>query len=322
MITILVGNDNYSIAKQITAYKAEINPDWQQFNFHRFNFEKIEEAIAVCRTVIFGDGKKLVVVENCDFKVFSEEMLRPLIDLPASTHLILTSTSIDKRLKGCKQLLRFARLQQFELISSWRTDLIASEIATRSKQFDLKLSKPVVNYLAKAIGNDNVRIDAELQKLAIYANGKALAEQTVKGLIPTTTQTSLELADAIRLGKVERAIELLEELNSRGEYPLKIISTLQTQFRTWLIVKAAIEKGIKSDIEIARLAQIGNLKRIYYLRREVQNLKLSVLFTVITNLLDLEVALKSGMKVQEMLPILLRTLQLFSSSFPSSRKRS
>jgi DNA polymerase-3 subunit delta len=320
MITILVGNDSYAIAKQINAYKSEINPNWQQFNFHRFSFEKIEEAIAVSRTAVFGEGKKLVVVENYVFKVFSEELLQQLSDLPASTHLILTSTSIDKRLKGCKQLLRFARLKQFELISPWRTDSIASAITTRSKQFDLKLSKPVVNYLAKAIGNDNVRIDAELQKLAIYANGKAISLQTVKDLIPTTTQTSLELADAIRLGEVERAIELFDELNSRGEYPLKIVSTLQTQFRTWLIVKAAIDKGIKSDLEIARLAQVGNPKRIYHLRREVQNLKRSVLFTVTTKLLDLEVALKSGMKAPEMLPILLKTLQLFLSSFPSSRK--
>jgi DNA polymerase III subunit delta len=314
MITILVGNDSYAIAKQINAYKSEINPNWQQFNFHRFSFEKIEEAISVSRTAGFGDGKKLVVVGNCDFKVFSEEMLRQLIDLPASTHLILTSTSIDKRLKGCKQLLRFARLKQFELISPWRTDLIANAIATRSKQFDLKLSKPVVNYLAKAIGNDNVRIDSELQKLAIYANGKVINLQIVKGLIPTTTQTSLELADAIRLGKVERAIELLEELNSRGEYPLKIVSTLQTQFRTWLIVKAAIEKGIKSDLEIARLARLGNFKRMYYLRQEVRNINVRSLSDALTKLLDLEVALKSGIGINQMLPILLIVLRLFRGS--------
>lgn len=314
MITILVGNDSYAIAKQIATYKAEIHPNWQHFNFHRFNSSEIEDAIAVSRTAVFGDGNKLVVVDNCDFRGFSEKLLQQLIDLPKYTHLILIAASIDKRLKVCKQLLRFARLKQFELISPWRIDLIASAIATRSKHFDLKLSKPIVNYLAKAIGNDNVRIDAELQKLAIYANGKAIVERSVRDLIPTTTQTSLELADAIRKGKVERAIKLFDELHSRGEYPLKIISTLQTQFRTWLVVNAAIEKGMRSDTEIARLAQINNSKRMYYLRQEVKDLNLRSLSTALIKLLDLEVALKSGVGTKQMLPSLLTIVRLFLSS--------
>ena len=102
---------------------------------------------------------------------------------------------------------------------------------------------------------------------------------------------------------------LLNQLLGRAEYPLVIVSTLITQFRTWLWVKAALLKGIQSHTELASLAQVGNPKRMYYLCDEVKAISLRSLCIALTQLLDLEVALKSGHKAERMLPVLLSIVQ-------------
>jgi DNA polymerase-3 subunit delta len=88
---------------------------------------------------------------------------------------------------------------------------------------------------------------------------------------------------------------LLLELLAIGTFPLAICATLIAQFRTWLWVKAAIVGGVKQDAEIARICQIANPKRVYFL--------------------DLEVSLKLGGKGDSMLPAILAIAQLFSPCF-------
>jgi hypothetical protein len=80
-------------------------------------------------------------------------------------------------------------------------------------------------------------------------------------------------------------------LLARGEHPQAIVSTLITQFRTWLWVKSAIEGGMKKDMDIAQLCGVGNPKRMYFLRQEVRTHSLVSLSQVLTKLLDLEIDL-------------------------------
>jgi DNA polymerase III subunit delta len=329
MISILTGDDRLAIEREIAAYKAEINEvgggsgflsrsisysTWQHFNYHRFGSNELETAIAISRTAPFGRGKKVVVVENCHFKQFGEggyELLQCLAHLPETTHLIFVAPAIDKRLKISQLLLKHGKLMEFPLLPPWRTDLIASSIANRAKQLNLRLSRDIVNYLAQAIGNDTTKAAAELNKLAVFAKGNCLTKEQVRDLVPATSQTSLQLAEAVRLGKATQTTTLLNELLARGEHPQAIISTLITQFRTWLWVKSAIEGGMKKDMDIAQLCGVANPKRMYFLRQEVRTHSLVSLSQVLTKLLDLEINLKRGTDCCVLLPTLLQIVHLF-----------
>lgn len=98
---------------------------------------------------------------------------------------------------------------------------------------------------------------------------------------------------------------LLDELLARGEYPLVIVATLITQFRTWLWVKTSLQQGMRKDTEIAKLCQIGNPKRLYYLRKEVKEVEVQGLIEAVTQLLALDVSLKRGASPNVILPTLL-----------------
>ena len=77
--------------------------------------------------------------------------------------------------------------------------------------------------------------------------------------MPINTQTSLQLAAAIKAGQALLVAQLTEELLAKGEPQLKIIATLITQFRTWLWTKLAINSGIKTNTDIAKVANVGNV---------------------------------------------------------------
>lgn len=321
-IVILIGDDQYGIEREITANHTQTNPYWRDFNFHRFDCTQLETALLCARSAVLGEGKKVVVIENCNFRQFGEpglEMLECLADLPDTTHLIFTAPRIDKRLKVSKHLLKYSQLKEFFLIPPWRTDLIATSMMIVARHLNLRLSRETLNYLATAIGNNTARTASELQKLAVYSNGRQITLAQAQGLVPCTTQTNLELASALRQGMSDLGASLLHQLLGRGEHPLVIVSTLITQFRTWLWVKAALSKGITSNKEIADLAGVGNPKRIYYLREEVKGISLLSLKSALTELLDLEIALKRGAKADRMLPALLGIVQQTSDKKSSNK---
>lgn len=313
MIRILIGNDEYAIETEIKAIKAKIKPQWRAFNYHRFDSSQLEEAVACSLTHVFADGQKLVVVTDCDFRQFGEtglSILQAIAKLPPSTTLVFTAASIDRRLKVSKFLLQYAKLQEFNLIPPWRNDLIRAQVAARARELNLRLNSKVLNYLAEAMGNDSFRTEQELQKLAVYAGDRAITQAEVAALIPNRTQTNLQLASALRQGKAKQVVKLVNELLAQAEYPLVMIATLITQFRTWLWVKVAMSQGVKSDLEIALWCGVGNPKRMSFLKNEVKEVEERSLVDALTQLLDLEVKLKQGVNTSLILPNLLRIVRL------------
>jgi DNA polymerase III subunit delta len=315
MITLLIGDDQYAIKKKLTSFKTALDPAWTTFNYHRFPQSSLSDAIDCALTIPFGTLKaKLIVVEDCNFKQFDDDMLKTLSllsQIPDFSHLVFVAPSFDKRLKVSKFLISQSNLLEFMLIPPWRSDLIAQSISSQAKSLKLLLDTNTVDYLAQAIGNDLTRAESELQKLAIYGEGRRLTNAEVQALVPSQTQNSLQLAEAIRENNPRKAMTLLDELLARAEFPLVICATLSTQFRTWLWVKAAIVSGVKLDNEIAKVCQIANPKRVYFLKKEVAATSELALAQAVTLLLELEVSLKRGAKTDSMLPSILTIARLF-----------
>lgn len=311
---LLIGQDQYQIQQQIMKLKARLNPDWLVFNAHTYSAEQLNDAILTAQTLPIFDDRRLVLIENCQFQQFTErhfELLQNLVP-PAQTILVFTGHSIDKRLKVVKLLLKLGKLQEFETIPPWRTDLIENAIALQAKQHNLPLPQSTISYLATAIGNDRARIDAELAKLSVYADGKPLTLTDTQQLISNTTQNALQLAEAIRTGNTSQVVSLLTQLFCRAESSLLILATLMTQFRTWLWVRSAVKSQVHlEDLELADCCNIRNPKRLYYLRREVLTISIHALIQTVTELLVLEERLKQGETVEIMLPALVKIAQLF-----------
>ncbi len=299
MIHILVGDDRHHIEKEINKYKQQIPQHLQALNYQRYSSDSLSEAIIDVLSVSFSNCQKVVVIENCNFREFGEpglSLLQPITKLPESTCLIFIASSIDRRLKVAKFLLDLGKITEYKQIPPWRSDLLVKAVETEAKEMGLRLTKDASRYLADAIGTDSERREKELEKLSVYTGDRKLNKSQVAQLVPVNTQTSLQLADAIKSGRALLVAGLTNELLAKGEPPLKIIATLITQFRTWLWTKLAIAKSIRSNAEIAKLANVGNVNRIYYLRQEVAKCSLKSLSQTVVLLFELQIACQQGMK--------------------------
>lgn len=300
------GEDDYRLNQAITALRKEvIDPLWGDFNediISGDSEEGMREALYQGLTPPFGAGNRLIWVQNttigqrCSEGLLSE-LERTLPKLPDTSHLLLSSSKKpDGRLKSTKLLKKYATVKEFSLIPPWQTEELLKQVETMAGEKGVQLTKTAVECLADAVGNNTRLLSQELDKLSLYASEEheKLDESAIAQLVTTNTHNSLQLATAIRSGDTNQALSLLTDLLNRNEPPLKIVAVLVGQFRTWLWVKLMIEKGETDNSAIAKAAEINNPKRVYFLRKEVQNLSLQKLLTLFPLLLNLEATLKRG----------------------------
>ena len=76
MISLLIGDDLHAIHKKLSAFKKNLDPAWIGFNYHRFDASALNEAVDCALTPALATEKaKLVVIEGCNFKQFTQEAL-------------------------------------------------------------------------------------------------------------------------------------------------------------------------------------------------------------------------------------------------------
>ncbi len=300
------GEDEFAIAQAVNALRQRVlDPNWSSFNFDKITPDQpdaVIQALNQAMTPPFGIGNRLVwlvdtpLCQRCPEDLYAE-LERTLTRLPETSVLLLTSSSKpDSRLKFTKLLQRQAEIHEFPVIPPWKTDLLAKQVQQAAKEMGVKLTAGAVDLLAEGVGNNTRQLYSELEKLRLYA-GKAkqpLDESAIATLVTTSTQNTLQLGTAIRQGQVAQALGLVTDLLRQNEPALMMVKSLIGQFRTWLWVKLMLESGERDEQKIAQEAEMSNPKRLYFLKKEIEQLSLSTLLQTLPILLELEASLKLG----------------------------
>ncbi len=300
------GEDDFAIQQAVGKLRETVlDPQWASFNYDKISPEQPDAAIQALNqamTPTFGAGQRLVwlvdttITQHCSEDLLAE-LQRTLPVLPKSSVLLMTCRSKpDGRLKSTKLLQNHADVREFSPIPPWKTDQIVQQVKQAAQEVGVKLTPDAIELLADCVGNDTRLLFSELKKLRLFGldSQQALSADTVAFLVTANTQNSLQLAVAIRGADTGKALGLVADLIDRNEPALRIVATLIGQFRTWLWVKLMIQSGERDEKAIATAAEVGNPKRIYFLKQEVNSLTLPKLSATLPVLLDLEVSLKQG----------------------------
>jgi DNA polymerase-3 subunit delta len=300
------GEDDFQMNQAIAQLRQRaIDDAWASFNYDKIGSDEAEGptiALNQAMTPPFGTGKRFVWLVDTPLGQRCSEALRleferTLPKLPDTSILLLSSRQKpDGRSKFTKLLQKHGEIREFGTIPPWKSDQIARQIEQTAKAQGLSLTQDAVDLLVDAVGNQTRQLMLELEKLSLFWGDRAdpIDAAAVSQLVTVSTQSSLQLAAALREGNTDRALSLLTDLLNRNEAPLRIVSTLVGQFRTWLWVKLMADSGERNPQTIAKAAEIGNPKRVYFLQKEVAALSLGGLQQVLEHLLALEAGLKSG----------------------------
>ncbi len=301
------GEDEYQLAQAAQKLRSDLlDPMWLDFNYVKIsasNDLQIIDGLNQAATPPLGMGNRLTwvsetsIAQRCSDRVLIE-LERTLEHLSANSFLLLTTPNKpDNRLKSTKLLQKYATFLEFSPIPSWNSNAIAQLVRQTAAGIGLKLTDDGVDLMVESVGGDSRRLVMEFDKLKLWHQGssEALKAEDIAPLVMSSAHNSLQLAGAIRMGETSRALALLAELLRNNEAALRICATLTGQFRAWLWIKLMLESGERDDKAIAEAAEIGNPKRLYFLKQEVRPLHSSNLMRSLSIMLRLETGLKRGM---------------------------
>jgi DNA polymerase-3 subunit delta len=300
------GDDDFAISHAIASLKQDkLDLNWIQFNYEKIAGDKednIKEALMQVMTPPFGSGDRIVWLNETNLcHSCSEDLLQvlksTLSQLPNTSHLLLTSRKKpDARIKSTKLINQYTQIKEFSLIPLWQTEILIKKVEETAQEKNIKLTADAVKMLATCVGNDSRLLWQELDKLALYQgeNKQPISLETVIALVNISNQNSLQLAEAILKGNTAQALQLVTDLIHLNEPALRIVATLVGQFRTWAVVKTLIESGEKDEKKMATLADISNPKRIYFIRKQINNISAQKLRSSLPILLELDLNLKTG----------------------------
>jgi DNA polymerase III subunit delta len=125
---------------------------------------------------------------------------------------------------------------------------IESWITRRAKSIGVSISAEAAALLANYIGNQLRLLANELDKLATYAgSGETIGADDVRRLSAQAQEARIfDLTDALAARKRKTALDILHDLLSDGEPPLRLISTITSQVRSLLLVKELSQKGMRA----------------------------------------------------------------------------
>ena len=176
---------------------------------------------------------------------FEKSLAEYIRELPETAVLIVLA---DEELTSSSPLLKAAEeygkviqctLPKGAAVESW--------INKRANSLGVKISSDATTILANFIGNQLRLLANELDKLATYVGpGATITVEDVR-LLSTQVQEAriFDLTDALALRNRKQALDILHDLLSDGEPPLKLISTITSQVRSLLLVKELADEGLR-----------------------------------------------------------------------------
>jgi DNA polymerase III subunit delta len=111
-----------------------------------------------------------------------------------------------------------------------------------------RIDPAALDLLVEALGADIARIAVEIEKLSLFAAGRAVNVDDIAALVPDARASNIfALVNAMGRRDRARSLEILDTLTREGEYLPLALAFLSTQFRMALVAR---EAGLKSSSQV------------------------------------------------------------------------
>ena len=229
---------------------------------------------------------------------FEKALAEYLPRLPASTVFIVL---VDEELPASSALLKAAQLHgkviQYTLpkgaaLETW--------IAKRAQGIGVKITPEATTMLANFIGNQLRLLANEIDKLATYVGNRKVIDVADVRLLSAQVQEAriFDLTDALAQRNRKQALDLLHDLLSDGEPPLRLISTITSQVRSLLLVKELADDGMRAQQIAAATGLVPFV--VEKALRQIGKFKMTQLENAYRQLLATDAALKRSRMTPEM----------------------
>ncbi len=314
MLYILLGQDDFSRRQALEEIKRDMGDqvllatntatlDGRQLT--------LDQLRTVCETVPFLAERRLVIVNGLLERfepgskprrqrkaapVFNQQneyksLASCIAKLPDSTNLVL----MDGRIRSSNPLLRElsarAQVKSFPLLKNTR---LRQWIQRRVKEEGGSLSPEAVNLLTRLIGSNLWIMASETNKLVLFAAGRCIEEEDVKGLVSYVQEANVfAMVDAILEFRAGVAEQLLQRLLESGAAPAYLLVMLSRQVQR--IVRAKeLRNQRQSEAEIQDRLGLTSEFVLRKVLEQAGRYPMGQIIDVYHKLLETDLSIKTG----------------------------
>jgi DNA polymerase-3 subunit delta len=240
--------------------------------FQELNYIKLDgittskdDIMNACETLPFLGEKKVVLVYRANFlrdksdssstKVF-KDMKEYLKDIPEHTVLIMYYLFQDKREtpKKNKKLISLDKISTIVHFDKLKKDKFIGKVQEIFNENGKNIGKVELRFLCERVQNNFNIIKREIDKLIDYTNGREIKKQDIEKLIPSKNEEDIfDLVDLISQKKIDKAIDILDELLFKADQHMLIITAIESQFKKLYEIKVGMLEGKRVDYFVSEL---------------------------------------------------------------------
>ncbi len=316
-IQIIWGNDLSACNKFIQKIiDQKVSKIWVEINVSYLNGDEdnqIKQAFDEILTPPLGDGSRVVVLKNNPIFTNKNEEIRIKFEqiyqnIPNNTFFILQNTKKpDTRLKSTKFVRNLIKKDlaietSFSLPDIWDYEGQKRYLEDTANSMNINLEKGAAELIINSVGNDSFNIISELAKAKLFlaaSNNNEEKEHTlkkddVKKIFNDHQSNIFKVIDHLLQNNINESLTEINYLLKKGEPALRLNAGLTSQIRMHTIVKLLNKSGEQDLGKICKIANISNPKRIFFIRKKVNNTSSDFLIKLMSNLLNIESSLKKG----------------------------
>lgn len=207
------------------------------------------EIVMACNTLPFASALRLVVVRNAEkLKAADACAVSDYLAAPCNTTVLaLYATKLAKSSRLYKAAAAFGKGALIDCSSVKKRDL-PDLVRGMAKSHQLQMTQGAIEELIERVGDDTVRIDAELRKLSLVHSGSdPVNEGEIALAVGRTNEIKpWEFTDAFAARKLDRCIYCLERMPSASPYAL--MGSCVKRVRELIITKAMIERHREGEL--------------------------------------------------------------------------
>ncbi len=316
-IQIIWGNDLNASNKFIKKIIDEkVSKTWRDINISYLNGDdddQIKQAFDEILTPPLGDGSRVIVLKNNPIFTNKNEEIRIKFEknyknIPDKTYFLLQNTKKpDSRLKSTKFIQNLIKKDlaienSFSLPDIWDFEGQKRYLEVTANSMNIHLDKGTADLIINSVGNDSFNLMSELAKAKIYLSASnnnenkelILKSDDVKKIFNDHQSNIFKIIDYLLQNSIYEGLIEIHYLLKKGEPALRLNAGLISQIRMHTIVKLLYKSGEQDLSKICKLANISNPKRIFFIRKKVNNISSDFLIQLMSYLLEIESSLKKG----------------------------
>ncbi|MDP7084412.1 MAG: DNA polymerase III subunit delta [Dehalococcoidia bacterium] len=267
MSTHVFYGDSFLVPRELKRLEAYIGVgELLDANRHslRGNQLKPAELTSICNALPFMDDRRLVLVDGLlttlerrtgrgwrrkgDGGKSSpplggwKELAQAVPVMPETTVLVFLDGPLSK---GNPLLRLLSPLAQVQELLAPEKEALSRWIKESAQERGSSINPAAIRCLTDLVGNDLWTMDREIEKLTLYASGRAIEQSDVMELVSQVREANIFAAvDAMIDGRPGQALRLLHRLRQDGRDASNIFTMVERQLRNLALARDALDRRV------------------------------------------------------------------------------